>query len=154
MTDVCLDQSRIYSSSRDFAVRVWDCHSGDCLYVLKTYPESLWPFILHVTPSYFIAAINAPVRGCEICIWEPVSGKLVHQISKQGSCTLGPYYGQERTLVTREFNSNLNIDFFEIWDIKTGQILTRFPIGTFEQFRPFHSEGNLLVSSHRRQYHV
>ncbi|PPQ78476.1 hypothetical protein CVT26_005149 [Gymnopilus dilepis] len=130
VVDVCLDESRIYSSSYDNTVRVWAHHSGDCLHILNLGPIELFStFTTDTTSRRLITASRVSKQRNEILIWDPISGKLIHRISNQADSWLGPIRDNERTLLSWEVGEGSSMDWLRIWDVRSGQTLMSLPIG-------------------------
>ena len=119
MYRVHLDDEKIYSSSDDHTIRVWNRYNGDCLHLLEI-PGSMIVRNMFVTSPYLIATTT----GTTVSVWDIVSGKLEHRINNQGRCDWGPIRGKEPTLATIEVN-HYSINYqFRIWDLRSGRLLT------------------------------
>ncbi|PPQ96505.1 hypothetical protein CVT26_010440 [Gymnopilus dilepis] len=148
VTDVDLDNTRIYSSSYDNTVRIWDRSCGDCLHVLNTTSRpSLGLCFLDITPPYLTTTINRFSGNCEIRIWDPISGVVIHQFRNQTDCRPGPIQGRDRTLVTAKVGEDANMISYKVLGVETGQILAEFPILHTERVSlPFCAQDQFLTA--------
>ncbi|PPQ70149.1 hypothetical protein CVT26_014441 [Gymnopilus dilepis] len=122
--DVRLDESRIYSFSYDWTVRVWDRHSGGCLHVPNFVSSGSTGFAsLDIMASYLITSVFMPGGVFNVLIWDPISRNLVHEIGSVWTTTRGPVRGEQDTLVTWEFVEGSSTDRLKLWDVRTGQLL-------------------------------
>ncbi|PPQ79613.1 hypothetical protein CVT26_015462 [Gymnopilus dilepis] len=147
--DVRLDKTRIYSLSSDDSARIWDRHGGDCLHTLDYAPVHAFSS-LDITPSYLIITTFLMGGGCKISVWDPISGRLAYQIGNQTARCLGPIRGKDRTLVTWGVDggstSGSSTYWLRTWDIKSGNMLTSFPIVPDSGSLRFDSQGRFLMA--------
>ncbi|PPQ74258.1 LOW QUALITY PROTEIN: hypothetical protein CVT26_004451 [Gymnopilus dilepis] len=116
---VHLDDEKIYSSSDDHTIRVWNRYNGDCIHLLEI-PGSMIVRNMFVTLPYLIATTT----GTTVSVWDIVSGKLEHRINNQGRCDWGPIRGKEPTLATIE-SDYYSINYqYRMWDLRSGRLLT------------------------------
>ncbi|PPQ81412.1 hypothetical protein CVT26_007686 [Gymnopilus dilepis] len=153
VNNVCLDKARIYSASADDAVRVWDRYSGDCVHILEWPPFQSYSISeLDTTPSYLmctvfiIADAHYPYTTLVSMIWDPVSGRLVHQISSNRKCCQGPMRGKELTLVSYERDKDSGVEYLKIWDVESGQELMRSRAGPRSIFLRFCSQERFIIA--------
>ncbi|PPQ78477.1 hypothetical protein CVT26_005150, partial [Gymnopilus dilepis] len=148
--NVRIDKARIYSAASSFssneAIRVWDRRSGSCLHVLDLLPSQHFTHI-ELSPSYLVTStvLNGSQRETFIC--DPVSGKPNHRISNELESYLGPIRGKEHTLVTWDLaDEDPQIALFKIWDVTSGRLLMRSPIGNYSRYRHCWSQDHFLLT--------
>ena len=64
-----------------------------------------------------------------ICLWNPVSGTLVHHSPSHSGHRLGPIRGHESTLVKEDVRQDSSMQWLKIWDVRSGKISTSLPLG-------------------------
>ncbi|PPR00963.1 hypothetical protein CVT26_015556 [Gymnopilus dilepis] len=155
VTDVELDETKIYSTSCDTTLRIWDRHRGDCLHVLGHldyfHPG---PDLLPVNMSYpYIVSLAfrsdpSSRQGTTLCgvhIWDPVSAQLVHKVDT-AAFILGSTRGHQHTFMTREVTDDSMIDSVNIWDLGTGRRLASIFIESHhQQLRTLCSQDQFLM---------
>ena len=147
MIDVGLDESRIYSLSYDWTVRVWDRHSGDCLHVPNTVSSSSPGFAsLDIMTPYLITSGFMPGGVFNVLIWDAISGNLVHEIGSVWTTTRGPVRGEQDTLVTWEFVEGSSTDRLKLWDVRTGQLLMNCAIETHYRHLSLRSQNQFIMA--------
>ena len=82
--DLALDKSRLYSSSSDGTVRIWNRRSGECIHVLETY--SGLPHLIRISRSYVLSSLSPGAgRPRVFTVWNSETGEKLWHLEKQAT---------------------------------------------------------------------